>query len=1369
MRVKLIHGALICGLALQARAGTLAEAVPAGTPAAVDLADTASGLALRLARELRPAKRARPAPREMRGAALALRLGRDFSWPGNLPRSPEAPAPERATAALLERARLWRGRNRDDLAREDLNKLFRIDPEHADALALLALIQSQAGQGDNARNTAERLRKRYPQYAGLDGLETALRLNGVDKSKMAHARLLAKTGHPAEALAALRQLYGSGFPEGDLALEYWQAMDQLPDTWAQVQAGLLKLLKDNPDNPRYRLAWAEHASRHLPVNQDALKIIIQSTLNPTLSREARSAWRKLMLRLEPLASSVALIGDYLAVEAGDTAVQERLAAMSGGIEARRRLLADPYYQAKLAGLALLDGGNLALAEDKLERSLAGRANDAETVAAMGVLRMRQGHNAEAQGYFLKAQRLDPARSEKWAGLLRTARYWGLMKQAGDARDGGEFALAEQKLKEARAIDPGEPNALAALGRVYAEQKRLPEAEQSYRAALRLEAGNANALGGLLALLLRDGRAAQADALHAGQPATLRAELLPSFNGVKAGLLREQALAQEERGNLRVAIVLLEQALGVDQDDPWLRYALARLYVNTGTGFAKGQALFQELLARRPGDAAALYALALFQSGQKRDFDALLTLERIGADNRSAKFTQMQRGLWISVQSQRALALERRGERAAAVNILEQAEAALDGERDLALELVEARIAMGQVEAAKRLLKRVAQQGQPPLAWQLQRAQLLARMDEDGESRLVLEQIAADKVAPNTEQQEILARLRADLDMRNAEQLRKEGRFQEALAALPPEVADTAGVADAAGPATQARLARAVRRRTIEARILRGMQRWDAALEDYRAILGLQPENQDAAVAWIETLVEAGQPEQARARVLRWLASGSAPEADTSVALLGLLIDLKDWARARQLAESILQADPGQARALAHAARLAQDDGRIEQAIDYYRRAQSAEMVLRLRQTPPRLSSLARAVPLADGLQPPLASEVAAPSLVAEEARIGGGQAKLAELLDQQTAWAAVGLDSHFRTGTGGTSQLKASELTTEWKPGWRAGGSWFFRGDLVDVNAGEVDLAEANFGTLAAARAPGGLRCQSAKGLAIGAGLQQPGLRLDIGTSPLGFPVTNLLGGVLKKGDLGPLSYSLDLSRRPVTGSLLSWAGARDPLTGRVWGGVVASGIRLGLSKDEGGALGAWSALGLHQLTGKNVQENTRMQLMGGAYWRVINQTDRLLSVGLTAMHWRFSENAGEYSFGHGGYYSPGKYSSVSFPLTFGGRSERFSYTLRAALSASWSSSKDAAYFPRDPVLQAAAGDPHYGGGPNGRSYGRSLAATWEYQVNPKLFVGGKFELDRSPDYSPNRLFLYLRYAPRDSAARPVSFPPEPFIPSSQF
>ncbi|MOA52090.1 Cellulose synthase operon protein C precursor [compost metagenome] len=63
-----------------------------------------------------------------------------------------------------------------------------------------------------------------------------------------------------------------------------------------------------------------------------------------------------------------------------------------------------------------------------------------------------------------------------------------------------------------------------------------------------------------------------------------------------------------------------------------------------------------------------------------------------------------------------------------------------------------------------------------------------------------------------------------------------------------------------------------------------------------------------------------------------------------------------------------------------------------------------------------------------------------------------------------------------------------------------------------------------------------------------------------------------------------------------------------------------ANGVRLDLSHDLGGAVGFWGSAQQHLLTGKNVPDNWRTRLMGGGYYKVVNEANRRVSLGLSSM-----------------------------------------------------------------------------------------------------------------------------------------------------
>ena len=1312
--------------------------------------------------------------------------------------TPSIPLVEPAQAALLDQTRFWISERRDDLAELALTKLLRITPDDLPGLELLARIQLRRQSPEAVRKTVERMRSLKPYAPQIGRIDALLRVDGDDRKALQEIRQLARNGRQAEAAAAMRALYPDGPPSEEMTLEYWNMVASAPNGRARAIAGLQALARSEPGNLRFRLALAELLTSRAPVDRAALAQLIELTEVPAYAKQARAAWRRAMLALDGSNASIGLLRFYLAQDSQDTAVQERLQQTIVDVEARRKLLADPNYEAQVSGLGLLAAGKPDAAAPPLQRAYAARPDDIELINGLGLLRLRQRRHDESEALFLRAARLDPARQARWQRMAGVARYWGLLAQAERDVAAGNSALAEQHLRQARAIDPREPAAILALAALFDAQHRSIDAVRSYREVLAQEPGNATALNDLIGLCLRAGQNDQAQQLMAQLPAAQRQALMTALNRDQAGRLRTQADALVAQGRNDEAINLLQQAAALDATDPWLRFDLARLYVkHNGSGdTARADSLFADLISAPAPQAAALYAAALFEDSRDRPLQALIDLERIPVPEREAKLVDLQRRLWLSARIERARQLAQAGQTAAARSLLETAATMVGNDAALVPQLADALAGLGARDSARNLFDRVeGDQRQSPRStqWYLRRAESAARFEDDAGFNRALEKVTAR--APLTASDAArLAALRNDMLARQVDALIAAKQPTAALALLDRQTE----------PATFER-----RFVLLRADTLLAAGRSSEAETLFRTVLQRDPADRAAGIGLIDSLIASGQVSRARSELQRQAAEPPAP--DTAATLASRWIDLQDDAAALALIDTALNTEPGNPRLLEQAADIAQRGNQPDLAIRYLQRAtgarQTAQSAVHARMT----LSAPDSTPTADILEKAGAAPVASPGnpsttalpapatlepalysmqiqsvLPANDVPAGGrpdsSYRKLADLLENRSRWIAGAVDTRTRSGSAGTSQYRSVEVPLEYRQPWREGSRVFAQAIAVDIGADTLNLADtgaaSRFGSLLLCQplcSIGGVS-QHVRGLMLDVGIERGEWRADIGTTPLGFPIQNIVGGVVKKGDLGKFSYSIDASRRALTGSVLSYAGARDPNTGALWGGVLANGVRLGLSRDDGGALGAWTALGLHRLTGRNVHANDRVQLMGGTYWRIINNDDRLLTVGANAMAWRFSENAGEYTFGHGGYYSPQRFASLALPVTFSQRTARLSWSLRAALSISRSATAGADYFSTRPDLQAQAEaltatngvDPRYTAS-TGRGIGRSLAAAFEYQFNPALFLGGRFEIDRSTDYAPNRLLFYFRYNLDRASARPVTFPPEPLLPASQF
>ncbi len=399
------------------------------------------------------------------------------------------------------------------------------------------------------------------------------------------------------------------------------------------------------------------------------------------------------------------------------------------------------------------------------------------------------------------------------------------------------------------------------------------------------------------------------------------------------------------------------------------------------------------------------------------------------------------------------------------------------------------------------------------------------------------------------------------------------------------------------------------------------------------------------------------------------------------------------------------------------------------------------------------------------------------------------------------------VDYRFRSGDEGFSDLHAFTLPVEVRFPWQLNmlDAWFsrlfdrsshlntdsvsfstaqgfFRAEYIDLESGYVDIVrnerEANeFGTLllCGALCPVESIFQESDGVSFALGYDASNWRFDLGTTPLGFLVEDWVGGIEVEGTYNLFDWRVEVDKRPVTGSLISFAGTQDPNTGRIWGGVRKSGIEASASWDQGERYGWWGLVGWHRYTGQHVEDNRRFRVLSGGYRRILESDPFRFDAGLQLMWLRYDEDLGEFTFGHGGYYSPQRYVSLSVPLDLYGKKDRWSYLLRASLSIANSKDDTTPFYPNDPDLQLEAEqeapftdiEPFYLGGSDTR-FGYALSGRFEYQFDERLFIGGVLQIERSEFYAPNWAQLWIRYY-FEPSSRGINVPPKPIQPYMDF
>lgn len=382
--------------------------------------------------------------------------------------------------------------------------------------------------------------------------------------------------------------------------------------------------------------------------------------------------------------------------------------------------------------------------------------------------------------------------------------------------------------------------------------------------------------------------------------------------------------------------------------------------------------------------------------------------------------------------------------------------------------------------------------------------------------------------------------------------------------------------------------------------------------------------------------------------------------------------------------------------------------------------------------------------------------------------------EITEIREGRSAWGAGGISIRNRDGQSGLEQLLDIELPAEFSI-TPAEGRFRMRAVPVLLDAGNLSGRELGLfgamplvdGVLAGER-PELSFDQDDAGVAVQGVYEVGQVRFDFGTTPLGFREEDLQGGILWQPRSGDFVWKIDASRRPVTDSLLSYAGAFDPALGIDFGGVSKTGLRVDLAYD-GGRYGTYVNGGYHFLEGNNVDDNSVFEVGAGFYARALETERSRVTWGLNATTLFYDENRRYFTIGHGGYFSPQFYLSLGVPVEWTGRLNRLSYRLSGAVGLQAFRESSAPYFPTSSALQAALGDfaannpdvevDTFYEGQSVTGLGFNFSGEAEYLLSPNVSVGGTVGFDNARDFEQTHALGYLKYwfRPQSRAQLPPS------------
>jgi predicted Zn-dependent protease len=788
-------------------------------------------------------------------------------------------------------------------------------------------------------------------------------------------------------------------------------------------------------------------------------------------------------------------------------------------------------------------------------------------------------------------------------------------------------------------------------------------------------------------------------------------------------------------NLDQAARFYQQAQRVDNTNSYAVLGLGDVAIARNNP-AAAERYYQQALRLDKGNSNAVRGLANIYRAQSPE-KATAFIDTLSASQRRS-IDDIERSLTNDRLSQQAETLENQGRWAQAAEV-QRRRLALDPDSVwITYRLAKDLSSAGQRTEADRLMQDLSRKksGDPEQVYAYG-----LYLSGNGQDMAALSHInTLPKSQWNDNIQELSDRLQFDQMMQKANLLRDNGHEDQAIALL--------------------------KQQTPTARINMTLADWaqqrgdtGTAITEYNAALAKDADNNDVRLGLAEVYAAGGNDAAAREQVkkIKAPAAGEAPSLNTQRRLALVDSSLGDTAQAQQIFNTIVpqaKAQPASmetALVLRDNSRFQVQNGDPQQALESYKDAMVAAGITPTRpQDNDSFTRLTRNDEKDDWLK-------------------RGVRSDAADLYRQQDVNVTLEHNYWGSSGTGGYSDLKA-QTTMLQVDAPLADGRMFFRSDYVSMNAGKFSTDSdggysPNWGTCGEQTCYGGDKSQKDSGASVAVGWRNDTWNVDIGTTPMGFNVVDVVGGLSYSNSIGSVGYTVEGHRRPISSSLLAFGGQKDPNTGTTWGGVRADGGGISLSYDKGDANGVWASLSADSLTGKNVDDNWRARWMAGYYYKLINENNRRVTVGLNNMVWHYDKDLSGYSLGQGGYYSPQKYLSFAVPINWRQRTDNWSWELGGSVSWSHSKNNNQARYPKQnllPINYPNAGQIDDGSSSSG--FGYTAHALIERRVSSNWYIGASIDIQQAKDYTPSHALLYVRYSAAGWQGD-MDLPPQPLVP----
>lgn len=257
----------------------------------------------------------------------------------------------------------------------------------------------------------------------------------------------------------------------------------------------------------------------------------------------------------------------------------------------------------------------------------------------------------------------------------------------------------------------------------------------------------------------------------------------------------------------------------------------------------------------------------------------------------------------------------------------------------------------------------------------------------------------------------------------------------------------------------------------------------------------------------------------------------------------------------------------------------------------------------------------------------------------------------------------------------------------------------------------------------------------------------------SLGWTPRNAPVPSTwVGSVGWRVEAATGAWSAALRRATSEESTLAAIGLKDPASGRAWGRVLRQGLDMTGYRQINSDWNGSASVVIERLDGQHVASNTHvgLRLAGGRRLEVPGM--RYMVVGPYGQMDRWTRNLSGFTWGHGGYFSPQRFTNIGVQIAFESLPGRSWIVAGDASSGIQSSQQNASpCFPLPPPVSAP---PCTGpGASRQRGFGSQLALRATTLLHPHWALEGRMQWQTGVAYRDFQWSIGLRYftAPRQA------------------